>query len=198
MPRALRIGYLGTLDASRRLEVLVDTLAILHRQGVPATLLLVGDSVSRQDRQRLTGRAEELGVARHLEITGMLPRREAMQRILEVDIAVSPIHRTPILDVGSPTKLVEYLAMRLPVVANSHPEQRQILAATRAGVCVPWGARHFARGILWLARQPAAVRAEMADRGQAWVMQHRTYRTLSRDLESRYQALLDPRATAAP
>lgn len=197
MPRALRIGYLGTLDASRRLEVLVETLAILHRQGTPASLLLVGDSVNRQDRESLTELAETLGLGPHVEITGMLPRREAMQRILAVDIAVSPIHRSPILDVGSPTKLVEYLAMRLPVVANSHPEQRQILSETRAGVCVPWGARHFARGIRWLARQTAATRAEMADRGQAWVMTHRAYGNLSRNLEARYLELLEDRPTVA-
>jgi glycosyltransferase involved in cell wall biosynthesis len=131
----------------------------------------------------------------------MLPRAEAIQRISECDIAVSPIFRSAIFDVGSPTKLLEYLGLGLPVVANDHPEQQYILRATRAGVCTPWGARHFARAILWLARRTPEELAERASRGRDWVSQNRAYPVLIEQLERTYHNALGQsvgRETAAP
>lgn len=192
------IGYLGTLDASRRLEILVEMLALLRRDGVPARLLLIGDAVARRDRDALSQLAIERGVAQHLEITGMLPRAEAMRRMAAAHIAISPILRSPIFDVGSPTKLVEYMALGIPVVANSHPEQQLILRESRAGVCVPWSARQFARGVRWLMRRPPEELETMGRRGRDWVLRHRAYPVLGAQLEQRYLELLGPRTTAAP
>jgi len=192
------IGYLGTLDASRRLEILVEMLALLRRDGVPARLLLIGDAVARRDRDALSQLAAERGVGQYLEITGMLPRAEAMRRMAAAHIAISPILRSPIFDVGSPTKLVEYMALGIPVVANSHPEQQLILRESRAGVCVPWSARQFARGVRWLMQRPPEELEAMGRRGRDWVLRHRAYPVLGKELERRYQDLLGPRAVAAP
>ncbi len=192
------IGYLGTLDASRRLEILVEMLALLRRDGVPVRLLLIGDAVARRDRDALSRLAAERGVESQLEITGMLPRAEAMRRMSAADIAVSPILRSPIFDVGSPTKLVEYMALGIPVVANSHPEQRLILGESRAGVCVPWSARHFARGVRWLMQRPPGEIEAMGRRGRHWVLRHRAYPVLGAELEQRYLQLLATGAAPAP
>ncbi len=186
----LLIGYLGTLDASRKLEILIDTLARVRRAGQEASLLLVGGAHAARDVEALRARATELGIGAQVEITGMLPRAEAIQRISECDIAVSPIFRSAVFDVGSPTKLLEYLGLGLPVVANDHPEQQYILRATRAGVCTPWGARHFARAILWLARRTPEELAERASRGRDWVSQNRAYPVLIEQLERSYHNAL--------
>jgi glycosyltransferase involved in cell wall biosynthesis len=186
----LVIGYLGTLDASRKLEVLIDSLALVRRAGREAHLLLVGGAHARRDIDALRARATELGVADHVEITGMLPRAQAIQCISECDVAVSPIFRSAIFDVGSPTKLLEYLGLGLPVVANDQPEQKFILRATRAGVCVPWGARHFARAILWLWSRGPDELADRAARGRDWIIRHRAYPVLIEELERSYQEAL--------
>src|SRR5690606_12350643 len=93
------------------------------------------------------------------------------------------IPRSPLLDVGSPTKMIEYLALGIPVVANDHPEQRLILRDAKAGVCVPWGARHFARGVRWLMSKSPEERAEIGRRGRVWVERHRTYARIADDVE---------------
>jgi glycosyltransferase involved in cell wall biosynthesis len=78
---------------------------------------------------------------------------------------------------------VEYLALGCPVVANDHPEQRLILRESRAGVCVPWGARHFARAVRWLMARSQAERAAMGSRGRAWVECNRTYARIADQME---------------
>lgn len=191
----LTIGYLGTLVRQRRLEILVEMLAEIRRRGVDARLLLIGDGVTPDDRLSIERRAEELGLRAQLEITGFLPRREALEMIKKADVCVSPFRPSPALEVASPTKLVEYLALGLPVVANRHPDQTRVLRESRAGVCVPWAARHFARAVLWLSRRSDADLAEMARRGKEWVAENRSYARIADDFE---RACLESGNRASP
>ncbi len=186
----ITVAYLGTMVRERRLEVLVDMLAELRHSGLAARLLFVGDGAVPDDRRFIEQRAQQLGVAAFVEITGFLPRREALARIRDADIGVSPFFPSPILDVASPTKLVEYLALGLPVVANSHPDQSAVLGESRAGVCVPWGARHFARGVRWLARRNAGELAQMSEKGREWVDRHRSYASIADDFEKACRQVL--------
>jgi len=188
--RRLTLGYLGALNAERHIEMLVDMLGELRSSQLPVRLLLIGDAPEPADREALLQRARQLGVNEHLEITGFLPRPQALQRMREVQIALSPYYPTPMLMSTSPTKLIEYLALGVPVVASEHPEQRAILHQCRAGVTAPWRARHFARSVRWLAGRPAAELTAMGRRGRAWVEQHRTYAHIAADLERKYLELL--------
>lgn len=182
-PRILTIGYLGTLVRQRRLEIMVDMLDELRRRGVTARLLLIGDGAVPDDRLSIERRARELDLALQVEITGFLTRREALKLVQTADICVSPFRPSPALDVASPTKLVEYLALGLPVVANVHPGQTRVLRESRAGVCVPWGARHFARAVHWLSKRSDSELAEMGRKGQAWVAENRSYTKIADDFE---------------
>lgn len=177
------LGYLGTLNALRRLDVLVEMLALLRGGGMPARLLLVGDAPNPADRQRLERRIAELALTPHVEITGRLPHADALRRVAESHVCLSPIPRSPLLDVGSPTKMIEYLALGIPVVANDHPEQRLILRETKAGVCVPWGARHFARGVRWLMSRSPEEREAIGMRGRVYVERNRTYARIADEVE---------------
>ncbi|MEO7775100.1 MAG: glycosyltransferase [Steroidobacteraceae bacterium] len=187
------IGYLGTLNHARHLEDLVDMLALLHARGCRAQLLLIGDGDSPADRKIIVARAAALGVQEHVVITGFMPRDAALERLREAHVCISPIYPAPMFRPGSPTKLIEYMAQGYPVIANDHPEQQAILRASRAGVCTPWGARHFARGILWLLNCSAERREAMARAGQEWVRGNRTYEQIVDRLEQKYLALLDVR-----
>jgi len=185
------LGYLGTLSADRHIETLVDMLAELRRTLVRVRLLLIGDAHQRADREAIVQRAHALGVSQWLEITGYLPRLEALRRMRDTHIALSPYFPAPLLMSTSPTKLVEYLALGLPVVASDHPEQRAILRESGAGVCAPWGARHFARSVRWLMRLPPQKLAAMGERGRPWVQEHRTYSHIADNLEKVYLRQLD-------
>lgn len=196
--RVLTIAYLGTLVRERRLEILIDMLAELKRHGMLARMLFIGDGAAPEDRRAIEDRAEALGLAGQVTITGFLPRRDALDLVRTADIGISPFHPSPILDVASPTKLIEYLALGLPVVANSHPDQSLVLRGSRAGVCVPWGARHFARGVLWLARRNSVELTAMGLRGQAWVHRNRSYERIADEFESACLQVLPPRTAETP
>ena len=177
------VAYLGTLARERRLEILVEMLAHLKVRGLDARLLLVGDGETGEDRQAIERRAAALGVHDQIEITGFLPRSAALELVRGANVCVSPIHPSPIFDGASPTKLVEYLALGLPVVANSHPDQSVVLRESRGGICVPWGSRHFARAVFWLANRSEQELMAIGRRGRAWVEANRSYAGIADDFE---------------
>jgi glycosyltransferase involved in cell wall biosynthesis len=195
--RPLTLVYLGTLNAQRRLGILVEMLAILLEKKVPSRLVFIGDGDHPSDRTDLERIARTRGVADHLQITGFLPRAEALRIAAAGDIGLSPFFPNPVLRSTSPTKLVEYLALGLPVVANDHPEQREILHQSRGGVCVRWSARSFAKGVHWLARCSAQERLAIGERGRQWVNQNRTYGLIADRVEDRYQAIINGNARPA-
>jgi glycosyltransferase involved in cell wall biosynthesis len=179
----LTIVYLGTLNASRQLDVVIDALALLHAQGVAARLLLIGAAANTADRAQLESRAASTAMTAHVEFTGYLPHAQALEQAARADIGLSPIPPLPIFEVASPTKLIEYMALGLPVVANDHPEQKMILSESRAGICTPWGARHFARAVRWLGAHSVSERMAIGARGRDWVKVNRSYTSIADGVE---------------
>lgn len=184
------VAYLGSLNVQRKVDVLIEMVAILKSKGIVVKLLLIGDGDAPEDRLIIERRAELLQVRHMVEITGFLPRADALARMKTAELCISPFLPTRTLRSASPTKLVEYLALGIPVVANDHPEQSLILEQSRAGVCVPWGAKYFARAVCWLIGAGRERRMAMGDRGRVWVQAHRSYDLIADDVERKYHELL--------
>jgi glycosyltransferase involved in cell wall biosynthesis len=184
-----RIVYLGTLAAVRRMETIIQAMPALLREVPSAHLYMIGDGNYPSERAFLEAEAKRLGVGEQVTFTGFLPLEEAWKIVLTAQVCLSPIYPTPTLKVGSPTKLVEYLALGKPVVANDHPEQSRIIAETRAGICVPWSSDAFASAIAEVLRHPDKF-ATMAASGRDWVRVNRTYGRIADSVYQIYQELL--------
>ena len=190
------ILYLGTLIRVRRLDMLLEALAIVRRRHPEATLLFVGDGDSPEDRSFLERRTDELGMRSAVHFSGMLPMHEAHALVARAAVCVSPFYPIPILLSTSPTKISEYMALGRPVVANAHPEQSRIIAESGAGYCVEWSAEAFAGAIVRLLDDPAAAE-RLGERGRDFVRRHRIYPVVAPLVLAEYRRLLDM-APAAP
>lgn len=191
VPHARRptLLYLGTLIKVRRLDFLIRVLAVVRADIPDVRLVLVGDGDDPSDRTILTNEAERCGVANSVEFTGFLPMETAWQFVAESDVCLSPFYPTPILNSTSPTKLIEYMAMGKPVVANDHPEQRLIIANSGAGYCVPWDEAEFAAAAVKLLKNPAAA-ASMGARGRKYVENARDYRSIAKHVDHTFRTHL--------
>jgi len=92
-------------------------------------------------------------------------------------------------DTMSPTKVVEYLALGIPTVANDVPDQKLVLEQSGAGLCVPMEAQPFAAAVLQLLKDPEHAR-QLGMRGPAYVKAHRTYDILGRNVARTYKNIL--------
>jgi glycosyltransferase involved in cell wall biosynthesis len=161
---------------------------------MPDTLLVIaGDAPSADEMAWMRREIERRGLAAHVLLTGWLAQRSALGYAVRAEVGLSPIPRGTLFDVSSPTKLVEYLALGIPSVANDIPDQRLVTEESGAGLCVPMEAGPFADAVLQLLRDPALA-ARCAERGPAWVRSHRTYAILGRNVADAYTRLLPERA----
>lgn len=183
------IVYLGTLNLVRRLDTLVDALAIVRKTVQDAKLIFIGDGDVPEDRARLEAAIAANGLDAAVEITGWLPMREAHERVRRAAVCLSPFYPTPILLSTSPTKLIEYMALGRPVVANEHPEQSLIISESRAGICVPWSAEEFARAIAAILADPSEAKA-MGVRGRDYVRETRLYPQIAETVDAEYVRLM--------
>jgi len=180
--------YLGTLDRARDPQLLVD-VALRIGQRMPAfRMLIIGEAEERSDHGWLQRYAISVGAMPYVHFTGRLPPREALALARRAEVGVSPVPRTALTEVGSPTKAVEYLACGLPVVCNDQPDQAYVVRASGGGLVAPLDADGFARAILSLLADPVAARAH-ARAGQAWVRRHRGYDVLGERVAMQLAAL---------
>ena len=179
------IVYIGTLARVRRIDFLVRVLARVLNSLPNVMLILVGDGEEQADRDVLTDEAVRLGIIDAVVITGYLPRNEALKYVAKADVCVSPFYPTPILNSTSPTKIVEYMAMGKPVVANDHPEQRLIINQSKGGLCVPYKEADFADAVVELLSDHRRS-VEMGMYGKHYVEVNRSYDKIAQMVESYY------------
>jgi glycosyltransferase involved in cell wall biosynthesis len=183
------IVYLGTLDRVRKIEVLFEMLAIIQKQVPTILLVLAGDTVDEKHLEWLKQEANRLDVNQHVLWTGWLPMHEAWRYVTAAEIGLSPVPRGYLLDMGSPTKAIEYMALGLPVVMNDNPDQAQVAHESGAAVCVPNTAEDFAFAVIQLLDNPEK-KASMQIKGSNYVKKLRDYKQIATGLSATYYHLI--------
>ncbi len=183
------IGYLGTMDRSRELEVVISALHLVRQQQPQARLLLIGDSPTPSDLDDLRAHAAKLGLAEAMHITGWLDAKQAWPLLAGADLAVSYIPRGPLFDISSPTKSLEYLALAMPCVGNDTPDQAYVLATSQAGWLTGSTTAALASAMLEILQDKERAK-QRASRGPAFIEAQRSYRVLAESLAQRYQEIV--------
>lgn len=178
--------YLGTLDKERKIEILLEMLVKVKAAFPDVLLVLVGDTQDQSHRDWLRQQAMNLGVVDHVLWTGWLDTNAAWRYAKAAEIGLSPIPRGYILDMGSPTKAVEYMALGLPVVCNDNPDQKHVITQSRAGLCVPLQADTFAEAVIELLKAPASM-CVMGLNGREYVARERGYDSIARMVAAVYR-----------
>ncbi|MCO5106912.1 MAG: glycosyltransferase family 4 protein [Burkholderiaceae bacterium] len=184
VPSGRRVAvYLGTLSMLRRreLETMIDAALEVEKTYPEFELLVIGESESADEKGWLQRYAEARGATRCVRFLGWVPYDKGLRLASEASVGVSPVPRGELFDMGSPTKAIEYMALRLPVVCNDQPDQAQVIRDSGGGFCVDLSPAAFAAAIVQLLRDPdSAVR--MGSAGHDWVRQHRDYRRLAAEV----------------
>ncbi|MFP3881971.1 MAG: glycosyltransferase [Actinomycetota bacterium] len=133
------VAYLGDVTTERGAGVAVDA-ANFHGRRV----VFVG-RVTEEVKMWLRERAKDPS---GLEFTGLLPNPEAIERIRTAGVGIAPLLDTPNYRHSLPTKILEYLAVGLPVVASDLSGTRKLVDGLDSVKLVPPGdADSLARAI---------------------------------------------------
>jgi glycosyltransferase involved in cell wall biosynthesis len=185
--------YLGTLDRTRKVEMLFQMLASVRKEMPDVVLVIVGDTEDAPHRAWLESEAERLGVAASVIWTGWLPTFEAWRYVRVAQAGLSPFPRGLLLDSASPTKAIEYMALGIPIVVNDNPDQMQLVSEAGCGLCVAMDAVAFAGALMTILGDTARARA-MGLAGQRYIAENRSYCVLAAELAKSYRRFCVPLA----
>ena len=180
--------YMGTLDRLRQPEMLVRILAHLKKLEPTTKLMVVGSGDGEHAMRQL---ARDYGLDKDIIFTGQVPYVLIPSFIAAANVGLSPIPPTGLYRSNSPSKMLEYMAMGKPVVANTGVyEHEVVLTRSGGGVLVPFTVEGFAAATADLLRKPERA-TEMGSRGREWVAAYRSYETIARHVEMVYHQLLE-------
>jgi len=191
------IGYLGEASKARKMEFLLAAVARARVEVPQLFLVIVGDAILPQEQAWLRSCIASSGLSECCYVTGWVSPETATATLAAAEVCLALMPPDPILDSTTPTKLVEYLAMGRPVVANDHPDQTLVINASGAGLVAPYTVAGYAAAIVQLLamrdRHPA-----MAQQGRAYVLAKRAYPAMAARLAARYRQLLPRHQTILP
>jgi glycosyltransferase involved in cell wall biosynthesis len=157
-----RIVYHGSLTPAYGVGVLIQAAAHLEGEVLAWRLDIYGDGDCLPS---LLEQADRLAVSRRVSFSrGYLPHREVLQHVAGASVAVIPNLDIKLNQFALPTKLFEYVALRVPVVAAALPTICEYFGANELFLFKPGDERELAETLFVVARDPrqAAERAERA------------------------------------
>lgn len=114
------IGIMGPQDGVDQLLHVVDELVHRrHRENLTATLLGFGDCLEELKAETLALRLHD-----HVTFTGRVDRAQLAEYLSRGDIGICPDLKTPLNDVSTMNKTMEYMSYALPSVAFDLAETR--------------------------------------------------------------------------
>lgn len=179
--------YIGTMAKVRGLNMLILAFSKVKKECEGAKLLMVGDGTDRKNLEKLTG---ELKMENDVIFIGQVPQSEVPNFIAMADIGVSPIPPLSFYKVSSPIKMLEYMVMGKPVVANEEIlEHKEIIEQSGGGILVPFNDKAFANAIITLLNNSEMAK-ERGRKGHKWVLENRSFEILTRNVEKRFIQLI--------
>jgi glycosyltransferase involved in cell wall biosynthesis len=187
------LAYIGCLNPQDGLDYLLRSLHklryTLNRDDFYCVIMGTGDSL--EDLRTLS---KDLGLTEHVELPGYVSEEDLRTNLGAADICVDPDPSSPLNDVSTWIKVMEYMAYAKPIVTFDLRETR--FSAQSAAVYIPPNDElEFAKGIIKLMDSPA-MRKELGEFGRKRVENDLQWSVVSRKLLEAYRSLFPARELA--
>lgn len=168
------VGYVGVIAEQDGVDLLIRAMGAIvnDHQRTDVQLVVIGDGPSRDSLEEL---ASELGIGRHVDFVGFKSGDDLLEILGAVDIGVCPDPYNAYNDKCTMNKILEYMALSIPVVQFDLTEGR-----VSAGDAALYAGRNndpaeLANVVLRLAGDPE-LRQAMGTMGRARMEEHLEWR----------------------
>ena len=160
------VGYLGVMGEQEGIDLLLEAVRILVRERGrdDVRFVLVGGGPALSDLRALSAR---MGLEDHVRFTGRASDADLLEVLSTADLCVNPDRVTPMNDLSTMNKILEYMAMGKPIVQFEVTEGR-VSARAASLYAAPNDPADLAAKIETLLEDPE-LRASMGRYGQARV-----------------------------
>jgi glycosyltransferase involved in cell wall biosynthesis len=162
--RTPTVGYAGVVAKERGIGVLHQAIGLVRASGIVAEVECVGPVHSITYRHELE--ALSFGPSGTFRLHERMAPFDALQLMAKCHIGMALLQPTPNYMDSYPTKLFEYMALGMPIVASDFPLYRDVIEGVNCGVCVdPTDPAAAAEAIAYLLRNPELAQ-EMGRNGR--------------------------------
>ena len=158
---------IGRFMPHKKIDVLLDTVALLHASGLPVTCRIIGDGPMRE---ALHAQAQWLGIEAAVDFRHNVWEQKDVYALMKAArVAVFPTTRE-----GFGIAVLEAIACGLPVVTTSAPDNlaQYLVAQSSAGVVCDPKAEAIADAVRLLLAQPEEQAAGTAADRDEWLADH--------------------------
>jgi glycosyltransferase involved in cell wall biosynthesis len=167
-------------------EVVLRSLELLDRQGIPVVFLLVGDGA---DMPRLRDLSRALGVDRHVRFVGAVPHCDIERYYSVLDAFVVSRLNLPVCRLVTPLKPLEAMSQQIATIVSDLPALTELVKPGERGlVFTPESAEDLAAKVRLLHGDPA-LQQQLARQAREWVLTHRTWQHVAERTEYIYKVL---------
>lgn len=169
------IGYLGVMGPQDGVDHALRALAFLEKRRTDWHAVFVGEGDVWPQMKDL---ARTLGLGDRVTFTGRIPDEDVLRILSTCDVCLAPDPRSPLNDVSTMTKILEYMAMERPLVSYDLVEAR-VSAGPAALYAQPNDEASFADKIAELLDDPERRRRlgkegrSRLERGLSWAHSER-------------------------
>lgn len=172
--RKYLVGYVGVIGEQEGIDLLLESVKHIIKQRHDIQFAIVGGGT---DLDKLKKLSEEMGLSAYVDFYGRVPDKLLIGVLNSADICVNPDKPTEMNNLSTMNKIMEYMALKKPVVQYDLKEGR--FSAQEASLYAEWhDTKDFADKIIYLIDRPQ-MRTEMGEYGY-----NRIINELSWDYES--------------
>ena len=179
------LAYLGVMGPQDGVDHALRALALLKERRTDWHAIFIGEGDVYPEMKRLSS---ELGLDGLAEFTGRLPDDDVLRILTTADVCLAPDPLSPLNDVSTMTKIVEYMAMSRPLVSYDLTEAR-VSAGDAAVYAKPNDEADFARCIEALL-DDEQLRRRMGELGRRRVEESLSWKFSERQLVAAYEHAL--------
>ena len=148
--------YIGGMSERTGVFVLLDALALLAHQDITPSVRLAGYTDGAAGLAALQQGISQRGLSQQVELRGRIPHAQVPAWIRSGRIGLVMLQPIAKFMKNIPTKMFEYWACGLPVIASDLPPIRPFLTDGKNGLRFdPTSATDLARAINWLVQHPS-------------------------------------------
>jgi glycosyltransferase involved in cell wall biosynthesis len=130
------VVYVGVMGQDRGLETVLEAMPMVRSRVPEASCFLVGRVSGSGLSSRYRDNLEEYLAGGNITVTGQVDYEKVMQYLAGSDVGWVPFPPIAKHRWGIGTKLTEYMAMALPVVASDYGEGAEVVRREKCGILV--------------------------------------------------------------
>jgi glycosyltransferase involved in cell wall biosynthesis len=182
--------YVGGISETRGVLELIDSIRILKPRYENIMLTLAGPIYSNSLEKKIAELRKELGLEDNVSLAGQVKHQKIYNLLSKSNIGMAILHPKPNYLESLPTKLFEYMAAGLPVIASNFPLWKEIVEGNNCGLTVdPLKPAEIARAVEYLVEHPPEAR-KMGRNGRKAASEKYNWENESQKLIELYDNLL--------